>query len=58
MHALLATLPDEDLELVILTPAEFKQARVEEHEIKVDGNMFDIARVVEKDSKLYVYALR
>ncbi|MBX2961300.1 MAG: hypothetical protein KF687_02240 [Cyclobacteriaceae bacterium] len=57
MHALLATLPDEDLELVILTPAEFKQARVEEHEIKVDGNMFDIARVVEKDSKLYVYGV-
>lgn len=57
MRALLTTLPDEDLELIILTPEEFKRARVEEHEIKVDGNMFDIARIVEKDSKLYVYGV-
>ena len=57
MRALLATLPDEELELIILTPEEFKRARVEEHEIKVDGNMFDIARVVEKDSKFYVYGV-
>lgn len=57
MRALLATLPDEDLELIILTPEEFKRARVEKHEIKVDGNMFDIARIVEKDSKLYVYGV-
>jgi len=57
MRALLATLPDQDLELIILTPEEFKRARVEEHEIKVDGNMFDIARVIEKDSKLYVYGV-
>ncbi|HRJ30613.1 MAG TPA: hypothetical protein PLV21_01520 [Cyclobacteriaceae bacterium] len=57
MRALLATLPDEDLELIILTPEEFKRARVEEHEIKVDGNMFDIARIVEKDLKLYVYGV-
>lgn len=57
MRALLATLPDEELELIILTPEEFKQARVEDHEIKVHGRMFDIARVVEKDSKLYVYGV-
>lgn len=57
MRALLAALPDEDLELIILTPEEFKRARVEEHEIKVDGHMFDIARVVEKDSTLYVYGV-
>lgn len=57
MRALLATLPDEELELIILTPEEFKQARVEEHEIKVNSNMFDVARVVEKDSKLFVYGV-
>ncbi len=57
MRALLATLPDEELELIILTPEEFKQTRVEDHEIKVNGNMFDIARVVEKDSKLFVYGV-
>jgi hypothetical protein len=57
MRALLATLPEEELELIILTPEEFKQARVEDHEIKVNGNMFDIARVVEKESKLFVYGV-
>ena len=57
MRALLATLPEEELALIILTPEEFKQARVEEHEIKVNGNMFDIARVVEKESKLFVYGV-
>lgn len=57
MRALLATLPDEELELIILTPEEFKQARIEDHEIKVHGNMFDVARVVEKDSKLFVYGV-
>lgn len=57
MRAMLATLPEEELELIILTPEEFKQARVEEHEIKVNGNMFDIACVVEKESKLFVYGV-
>lgn len=57
MRALLATLPDEELELIILTPEEFKQARVEDHEIKVNGSMFDIARVVEKNSILFVYGV-
>jgi hypothetical protein len=57
MRALLATLPDEELELIILTPEEFERARVEEHEIKVDGNMFDIARVIDKESRLFVYGV-
>lgn len=57
MRALLATLPQEELELIILTPKEFKQARVDDHEIKVHGNMFDVARVVEKESKLFVYGV-
>ncbi len=57
MRALLATLPEEELELIVLTPEEFKRSHVEEHEIKVNGNMFDIARIIEKDSKLFVYGV-
>ncbi|MDL5048606.1 hypothetical protein QQ054_21565 [Oscillatoria amoena NRMC-F 0135] len=57
MRGLLATLPDEDLELIILTPVQFKQARVEDHEIRINGHMFDIARVVERNSKLFVYGV-
>lgn len=57
MRARLATMPDEELEVVMLTPEVFQQARVEDHEIKVNGSMFDIARVVEKDSLFYVYGV-
>ena len=49
--------PDEELSLLILTPEEFQKARVEDHEIKVNGKMYDIARLVMKNNKVHVYAL-
>jgi hypothetical protein len=57
MHELLKNLPDDELELIILTPEEFKTARVEYHEIKVDGKMYDIARIQTIDEALHVYCV-
>lgn len=57
MRALLTTLPDEELERIILTPEAFKKAQVEEHEIKVEGKMFDVARTREIDGFSHVYGV-
>jgi len=37
-------LPDHKLEVLTLTPNEYKEAQVDDHEIKVNGKMYDIAR--------------
>lgn len=57
MREQLRHLPAEQLTLFTLTPEEFKQARVEDHEIKVNGKMYDIARVEVQDNLIQVYAL-
>ena len=57
MRAKLKELPREELELIVLSPAEYKKAKVEEHEIKVDGKMYDIAWIVEKNGKVLVHCL-
>ncbi len=49
--------PVEELEVLELTANAFQQALVEEHEIEVDGKMYDIARVERKDGRVIVYAL-
>jgi len=40
-----------------LTQEEFKKSRVEDHEVKVNGKMYDIARITVKDNHVLVYAL-
>ncbi len=57
MRALLTSLPDDDLVLVKLPPEAFRQAQVDEHEIKINGKMFDIARTVEKNGEVFVYGV-
>jgi len=57
MRELLKTLPDDELEHIILTPEEFKTARVEDHEIKVNGKMYDIARIETIDETLHVFCV-
>jgi hypothetical protein len=57
MRTLLATLPDDELELIKLSPEAYRVARVDEHEIKVGGKMFDIARTVEKNGEVFVYGV-
>ena len=57
MRALLATLPDNQLHLIILTKEEFSRARVEENEMKVSDKMFDIARTQEFNGLVHVYGV-
>lgn len=57
MRAKLKELPAEQLDLIVLSPAEYKEAKVEEHEIKVAGKMYDISRVLEKNGKVFIYCL-
>ena len=57
MKAELMKLPTEKLELIKLTSADFKKAHVEEHEIKVNGKMYDIARIEITGDDYFVYCL-
>lgn len=57
MRSQLRNLPTEELDLLTLTPEEFQKARVDEHEVKVDGKMYDIARVEKRDNTILVYCL-
>jgi hypothetical protein len=49
--------PDEHLILLTLTADEYQKAKVNDHEVKVNEKMYDIARTVVKDNKVLVYAL-
>lgn len=57
MRSQLRNLPAEELELLTLTPEEFQKAKIEEHEVKVDGKMYDIARLETQDNNILVYCL-
>lgn len=57
MRFALKTLPEENLTKLVLTETEFKRSRVEEHEIKVDDRMYDIARVQYDGEKVTVWCL-
>ncbi len=50
-------LPDDALQILKLTASEYQKARVDEHEVKVDGKMYDISRVEIKDNSVWVYCL-
>ena len=57
MRAKLKELPPDELDLLILSPSEFEKAKVEEHEVKVNGKMYDIARVEIQGDKVLVHCL-
>ena len=57
MREQLKLLPVEKLEKILLSPEAFENARVDEHEIKIDGRMYDIARVQIHGDQVIVYAL-
>ncbi len=57
MREQLAVLPAEKLDCVRLSADDFIRFRVDEHELKIGGRMFDIARVVLNGDKLLVYGL-
>lgn len=49
--------PDEQLTLLTLTADEYQKAKVNDHEVKVNEKMYDIARIVVQEDKVLVYAL-
>lgn len=57
MRAKLKELPADELELLILSAEEYKHAKVEEHEVKVQGKMYDIARVTEQSDSVLIYCV-
>ena len=58
MKAKLRTLPDEELEILVMRQEDFNKARVEEDEMEVLGKMYDIARIKESGDTVIVYALQ
>jgi hypothetical protein len=57
MREQLKYLPEEQLTRFYLTAEEFRKARVEDHEIKISGKMYDIARISEQGNRIMVLAL-
>ena len=57
MKAKLRTIPDEKLEIFVMTLESFNNARVEEDEMELCGKMYDIARIKEQGETVKVYAL-
>jgi hypothetical protein len=57
MREALKYLPENELEIIKLSHEQFFEAKVEEHEVKVGGKMYDIARVLTMNDSLYVYCL-
>jgi hypothetical protein len=57
MKEKLRALPDEQLEKIVLSKKDFQKIDVEENEIKVNGKMYDIAKVKENGNQYILYAL-
>jgi len=57
MKARLRTLPTDKLELVKLSSRDLNNARVDDHEIKINGKMYDIARIEKVGDNYFVYCL-
>jgi hypothetical protein len=57
MRAQLKQMPADKLELIKLSISDFEKAKVEEHEIKVSGKMYDISRIEKVGDTLFVYCL-
>ncbi len=57
MRELLKQKPDEELTLLTLTREEFNKSDRDDHEVSVNGKMYDIARIVEKNEMVLIYAL-
>jgi hypothetical protein len=57
MRAQLKHLPEDHLQLIKLSTADYKKAKVDEHEVKVDGKMYDIARIQVQADSVFVYGV-
>lgn len=57
MRTQLQSLPDDQLQILTLGAEEFINARVDEHEIKVDGKMYDVARIKKEGDVVIVFCV-
>jgi len=57
MRAQLKTTPEDQLEIIKLSVEDFKKTLVEEHEIKVNNKMYDIARIKNEGDTVLVYCI-
>ena len=57
MREQLKYLPEDQLQVLNLSHAEFLKARVEEHEVKVNGRMYDIARIETRGERVTVFCV-
>ena len=55
MREALKSLPESELNVLKMSMAQFLEATVDEHEIKVKGRMYDIARIVISKNSVTVY---
>jgi hypothetical protein len=58
MRSQLKHLPAEKLQVLILTKADFEKAKVGDDEIKVNGKMYDIARVEKENQRIKIYCIQ
>ncbi len=57
MRVELKNTPDDQLTLLTFSTKEYKKLNADEHEVEVNGKMYDIARTVMLEDKVMVYAL-
>lgn len=56
MREQLKTLPDHELTLLTLSESDYKKSKVDDHEVKVEGKMYDIARIERKNGTVLIFA--
>ena len=57
MRERLQFLPIDQMETLILSHEEYLESRVDDHEVKVKGKMYDIARVEETGDSVYIFCI-
>jgi hypothetical protein len=57
MREQLKFLPEHELDVLDLSQNEFIEAQVEEHEVMVDGKMYDIARIESVGGRIKVFCV-
>jgi hypothetical protein len=58
MRAALKDFPEEKLQRLVMTAQQYEQAQNDEGEVKWEGFMYDVARVIPQDNQRIVLALR
>lgn len=57
MRAQLKFYPSDQLQCIKLSAIEYKKSKVDEHEIRVDGKMYDISRIQFEGDSVFVYGI-